>query len=631
MINRSQSKARAIARTDVPLWKVFGVLFIAAALTLMAGLTRAQDTTISHGISQFGELKYPADFPYFDYVNPGAPKGGEYSTWAFGTFDSMNPYITKGNAASSATDYNIERLMTRTADEPDSMYGLLAETIEYPADRAWAIFTLRPEARFSDGTPVMASDVVFTLNAFLENGIPSYRAILEAEIASVEAIGDHQVKFTFTGPSDDNSTLLLAAGTPVLSEKQFETRDFSESTLEPLLGTGPYVLESMDVGKQLVYKYNPDYWGADLPVNIGSNNFERIRIEYYADSTAAFEGFKAGEFLFRRENSSQAWAQNYTFPAVESGYVVKEELPDGDIGRAQAFTFNLHRAQFSDPRVREAIGMAFNFEWSNKTLFFGLYTRVTSFFPNSDLEATGMIPDDERAILEPFAADLPPEVFTEPAYVPPVSGENQIDRSVIRAAGKLLDDAGWTIQDGVRKNAAGEALTIEFLNYSPLFDRIINPYIENLQRLGIQATNNRVDSAQYTERSRNREFDVMIDTFGNSLTPGLGLRQTYGSANANVPSRNRAGLENPAIDALVERVIASKTRDELNLNTRALDRALRAMHIWVPQWYKDVHTVAYWDVFSYPDPTLSPFALGPSSFWWWDEAKAAKLQAEGAL
>jgi len=631
MISRSQGKARAIARQDIPVWKVFSVLALAAALTLMAGLTHAdEDITVSHGLSQFGDLKYGPDYPYFDYVNPNAPKGGEYSTWAFGTFDSMNPYITKGSAAGSASIF-VESLMAGNADEPDSVYGLIAESIEYPADRAWAIFNLRPEARFSDGTPVKASDVVFTHKVFLEKGIPSYRAIVEAEIASVEALDDYRVKFTFTEPSDDNSTLLLAAGSSVLSEAQFANRDFAESTLDPVLGTGPYVLESMDVGKQLIYKYNPDYWGANLPINIGSNNFERIRFEYYADSTAAFEGFKAGEYLFRSENSSQAWAENYTFPAVEAGWVKKEELPNGNIGAAQGFFFNLQRDKFADPRVREAVGMAFNFEWSNKTLFFGLYRRVDSFFENSPLEAQGDIPADELAILEPYRADLPEEVFAEPAYTPPVSGENQIDRSVIRAAGKLLDEAGWTVQDGVRKNAAGQQLTIEFLNYSPQFDRIINPYLENLERLGIVATNNRVDSAQYTERTRNRDFDVMISTYGNSITPGLGLRQTYGSENANVPSRNRAGLENPAIDALVERIISSKTRDVLNLNTRALDRALRALHIWVPQWFKDVDTVAYWDVYSYPDPTLSPYALGSSSFWWWDAEKAAKLQAEGAL
>lgn len=631
MLNRSQSQARVVARNDVPLWKVFSVLIIAAVLALAATLTRAQeDITVSHGISQFGELKYPADYPYFDYVNPNAPKGGEHSTWAFGSFDSMNPYITKGSAAGSSSVF-VESLMATNFDEPDSLYGLIAETIEYPADRAWAIFNLRPEARFSDGSPVTAADVVFTHEVFLEKGIPSYRAIVEQEIASVEAIDEHTVKFTFIRATPDNTNLLLAAGTPVLSKAQFQERDFAESTLDPLLGTGPYVLESMDVGKQLIYVYNPDYWGADLPINIGTNNFERIRFEYYADPTAAFEGFKAGEYLFRTENSSQAWAENYTFPAVVNQWVAKEELPNGNIGQAQGFFFNLHREQFSDPRVREAIGMAFNFEWSNRTLFFGLYSRVDSFFKNSDLEAQGMIPDDERAILEPFANDLPESVFTEVVYSPPVSGESQIDRSVIRAAGKLLDEAGWTVQDGVRKNAAGEQLTVEFLNYSPLFDRIINPYLENLKRLGIEATNNRVDSAQYTERTRNRDFDVMISTYGNSLTPGLGLRQTYGSENANVPSRNRAGLENPAIDALVERIITAQSREDLNLNTRALDRALRSLHIWVPQWFKNKHTVAYWDVYSYPDPALSPFALGASSWWWWDAEKATKLEAEGAL
>lgn len=631
MTNRSQSTARALAQPNTPVWKIFGVLAVAAAFTLIAEITRADDDiTISHGLSQFGELKYGPDYPHFDYVNPNAPRGGEYSTWAFGTFDSMNPYITKGSAAGSSSIF-VESLMAGNADEPDSLYGLLAESIEYPADRSWAVFNLRPEARFSDGTPVLASDVAFTHTAFLENGIPSYRAIVEAEIASVEALDDHRVKFTFTHPSEDNSNLLLAASSSVLSEAQFTDRDFAESTLDPILGTGPYVLESMDVGKQLVYVYNPDYWGANLPINMGTNNFDHIRFEYYADSTAAFEGFKAGEYLFRTENSSQAWAENYTFPAVQDSWVVKEEISDGSIGSAQGFFFNLHREKFSDPRVREAIGMAFNFEWSNKTLFFGLYTRVDSFFENSPLEAQGSIPADELAILEPFRADLPDSVFSEPAYTPPVSGENQIDRSVIRAAGKLLDAAGWTVQDGVRKNAAGEQLTIEFLNYSPQFDRIINPYLENLERLGIVATNNRVDSAQYTERSRSRDFDIMISTYGNSFTPGLGLRQTYGSENANVPSRNRAGLENPAIDALVERVIASQSREALNLNTRALDRALRALHIWVPQWYKDVHTVAYWDVYSYPPAELSPYALGSVAWWWWDAEKAAKLEAEGAL
>ncbi len=630
MTQRNRSKATAIARSNAPNWMLVSVFVLATILTVIAGVSRAQDVTISHGISKFGTLKYDDDYTHLNYVNVDAPFGGEYSTWAFGTFDSMNPYITKGTVAGSSSIF-VESLMSGTADETGSVYGLIAETIEYPADRSWAIFHLREDVRFSDGTGVTASDVVFTHNVFLEKGIPSYRAIVGAEIATVEALDDYTVKFTFTAPSENNDNLILAAGTPVLSEAQFATRDFAESTLDPILGTGPYILDDLDVGKRLVYRYNPNYWGADHPLNVGTNNFETIRFEYYADPTAAFEGFKAGQYLFRTENSSQKWAQDYSFPAVENGWVVTDELANGNIGQAQGFYFNLRRDRFSDPRVREAIGMAFNFEWSNRTLFFGLYTRVDSFWQNSPLEAVGDIPADELAILEPFRDQLPESVFNAPAYSPPVSGENQIDRSVIRAAGKLLDDAGWTIQDGVRKNADGVQLTIEFLNRSPLFDRIINPYIENLERLGIEATNDRIDTAQWVERVRSFDFDVMITSYANSLSPGLGLRQYYNSENANVPSRNRVGLENPAIDALVEHVLEATNREDLNLRTRALDRALRALHIWVPQWYKDVHTVAYWDVYEHGDVTLAPYALGASSWWWYSEEKAARLEAEGAL
>ncbi len=631
MNSHTRTRTNVIARKNAPNWMIFGIFALATVFTILAGVSRAQeDTTISHGISKFGELKYDADFARLDYVNPDAPFGGEFSTWAFGTFDSMNPYITKGSAAGSSSIF-IESLMTGTADDTGSVYGLIAQTIEYPEDRSWAIFNLRTDVTFSDGTPVTASDVVFTHNVFLEKGIPSYRAIVGAEIASVEALDDYTVKFTFTAPSIGNDNLLLAAGTLVLSQAQFADRDFAESTLDPILGTGPYILDELDVGKRLTYRYNPNYWGADHPLNVGQNNFEYIRFEYYADSTAAFEGFKAGQYRYRNENSSQKWAQDYTFPAVENGWVVTEELANGNIGQAQGFFFNLRRDRFSDPRVREAIGMAFNFEWSNRTLFFGLYTRVDSFWKNSPLEAIGDIPADELAILEPYRDQLPEAVFGEPVYSPPVSGENQIDRSVIRAAGKLLDDAGWTIQDGVRKNADGEQLTVEFMNYSPTFDRVINPYIENLERLGISATNDRIDTAQYTERRRSFDFDVMITSYVNSLTPGLGLRQYYNSVNAQVPSRNVVGLENDAIDALVENILKATNRDELNLRTRALDRALRAMHIWIPQWFKDVHTVAYWDVYEHGDVTLAPFALGANSWWWYSEEKAARLAAEGAL
>ncbi|HHG89140.1 MAG TPA: ABC transporter substrate-binding protein, partial [Devosia sp.] len=386
-----------------------------------------------------------------------------------------------------------------------------------------------------------------------------------------------------------------------------------------------------DVGKTVIYRRRDDYWGKDLPINVGRSNFDTLRFEYYADPTAAFEGFKAGETTFRNENSSLKWAQDYNFPAVEKGWVRKVELPDGNLGSAQGFFYNLRRAPFDDIKVREALGLMFNFEWANQTLFFGLYERVDSFYENSVLEAKGEIPADEAAILEPFREFFPESLFSEPAQTPPVSGTQQVDRAQVRAAGALLDEAGWKVgEDGLRRNADGEVLAIDILNDSPAFDRVINPFVENLKRLGVDATHTRVDSAQYTERRRAHDFDMLVATYGNSLTPGLGIKQWYGSENADVPSRNIAGLKNEGIDALLDIVIASKTREELNLNTRALDRALRSLHIWIPQWYKDVHTVAYLDVYRHPE-TLPPFALGVTDFWWYDQERADQLKEEGAF
>ncbi len=521
--------------------------------------------------------------------------------------------------------------MVGTADETDSMYGLLAESMEYPDDYSWVIFNLRPEARFSDGTPVTADDVVFSHNILAEKGIPSIQIFFAETFKSVEALDDHRVKFTFTEPSETNDLVMQAASSTVFSKKWWEGRDFAESTLEPPVGSAEYILDSMDVGKTIVYRRRDDYWGKDLPINIGRSNFDKLRFEYYADPTAAFEGFKAGETTFRTENSSLQWATGYDFPALEKGWVVKGELPDGDIGQAQGFIYNTRRAPFDDVRIRKALGMAFNFEWSNETLFYGLYDRVNSFWQNSDLEAKGMPSPEELAILEPLREFLPAEVFTEPAYIQPVSGTQQLDRRHIRTAGALLDDAGWLVgDDGLRRNSNGEILAIDILNYSPLFDRIINPFVENLERLGVQATHTRVDSAQYTERQRSRDFDLLISTYGNSLTPGLGITQWYGSENAGPDTRNIAGVNNEGIDKLLETVIASKTRDELNTATRALDRTLRAMHIWVPQWFKSVHTVAYYDYYRHPE-NLPPFSLGDTDFWWADMDAYEKLKEAGAF
>ncbi len=603
---------------------VFGfVIFVTLA-------AHAQDTIRSHYISRYGDHKYEADFPHLDYVNPDAPKGGEFSTWTMGTFDSMHPYIVLGTAGIGAS-IQFESLMVGTADEIDTLYGLLASELEYPTDYSWVIFYMRPEARFSDGTPVTAHDVVFSHNILKEKGIPSIQTFFADTFKSVEALDDHTVKFTFFGPSETNDLVMQAASSTVFSKAWWEGRDFAEPTLDVPVGSGEYILDEMDVGRTITYRLRDDYWGKDLPINVGQSNFETLRYEYYADTTAAFEGFKAGEYTFRSENNSRQWAQDYNFPAFENEWVEKAELPDGNIGSAQGFIFNLQKSPIDDPLVREAIGLMFNFEWSNKTLFFGLYKRVDSFFENSNLEAKGMIPDDERAILEPLAEYFPESLFTEPAVSPPVSGENQIDRAQLRAAGALLDEAGWTVgDDGIRRNADGEVLAVDILNYSPSFDRVINPFVENLKRVGIDATHTRVDTTTYIERRDEDDFDMLIYTYGNSFSPGLGLMQWFGSENADVPSRNMAGLKNEGIDALIDLVIAAENRDELELRARALDRALRSLHMWVPQWYKDVHTVAFYNYLRHPDE-LPPYSMGAPNWWWADQAAYEALDEAGAF
>ena len=638
---RNAAKAKRFSKPDLkPLYRLSALTFlITLAFTLSAF---AQETIIkSHGYSKFGELKYPADFKYLDYVNPDAPKGGEISTWAQGQFDSLHRYSTKGEQAGSATIF-FESLMVGTADEADAIYGLLAESIEYPENKKWVKFNIRPEARFSDGTELTAQDVVFSHNILVEKGLPTLKSIY-ADVTNVEALDKYTVKFSFTEDlplSILSEQIQLVSGTPVFSEawwsgtdKDGNPRDFAESTIEAPLGSGAYVLDELDVGRRITYKYNPDYWGADLPLNIGQNNFEKIRYEYYADPVAAFEGFKAGSYTYRSENSSKSWASAYDFPAVTDGYVVKTELPDGGLGSAQNFIFNLRLKKFQDPRVREAIGLAFNFEWSNKTLFFGLYARVQSFWANSTMAASGPPSPEEVAVLEPIAENFPDDILTADAVVWPEGSANQLDRRAIRAAGKLLDDAGWPVgDDGIRYNADGEPLEIEFLTYSPLFDRIINPYIENLETIGVTATLNRIDVGTYVTRLDDFDFEVMTHTFGNDLTPGLGLRQWYhcDSANTNSGGRNLSGLCNPGIDSLVEKIIASESREELELNTRVLDRALRSLKIAVPQWFKDVYTIAYWDMYEYPE-TFPPFAIGVMSWWWLNPDKEADLKAAGAL
>jgi microcin C transport system substrate-binding protein len=610
------------------LMKLITILLSAVWLTVSPVM--AQDVIIkSHGISTFGDLKYGPDFKHFDYVNPNAPKGGEFSTWGFGTFDSMTPYILKGQAAALSSIF-FESLMTGSADEPDSMYGLLAETIEYPESRQWAIFNMRPEARFSDGSQVTAEDVVFSFNILYEKGRPSFKATLR-DVETVEALNPLKVKFTFKKGSNLRELPLLAAGLPVFSKAYYADRDFAESTLDPPLGSGEYILDKVIPGKTASYIRRDDYWGKDLPINIGRSNFDRLTVEFYTDTTAAFEGFKGGVYNFRAENYSKLWATAYNFPSLSKGWVVKKTLPDGNPSGTQGYWINTRKEKFQDLRVRQAIGLMFNFEWSNETLFYGQYARTVSFWGNTPMQANGLPSADELALLEPLAEYLPASVFKKEAFVPNTSKTTKLDRAALRKAGKLLDEAGWKVINGKRTNAKGTVLSIDFLNDSPAFERITNPYIANLKRLGIDAKLETVDAAQATERQKSFDYDIVIQRFVMSKTPGIELRRILSSNSVDTHgSDNLSGVKNPAIDALLEKIEQAETRKDLNVAVSALDRSLRALHIWVPQWYNATHRVAYLDIYEHPEK-IPPYALGQMDFWWYNADKAKKLQAEGAF
>ena len=605
-------------------------LVLPGALALAAPANA--DIITSHGISTFGELKYDAAFPHLDYVNPDAPKGGEISVWGFGSFDSMHPYTTKGRSGQLSSIF-FESLLEGTADEPDAVYGLVAKSLEYPEDRSHVIFNMRPEARFSDGSPLTADDVVFSYEILRDKGLPSFRAVIQKQVKSAEALGPHRVKFTFKEGEPTRDLPQTVGGLPIFSKAYYAASgaDFEASTLTPGIGSGPYVLDSLEVGQQIVYRRNPDYWGNDLPINKGRHNFDRIRIEYFADYNSAFEGFKAGTYTYRTEASSKIWATGYDFPAIQNGWAKKDTPPDGTLASGQSFVFNLRRDKFQDKRVRQAIGMMFNFEWSNKTLFYGIYERIDSFWENSYLKAEGAPTEGELAFLRPLADKLPKGVLDGPVEMAPASSERQLDRKNLRRASAMLDEAGWPVgDDGMRRNAAGETLQVEILNDSQAFDRVINPYIENLRALGVDAVHTRIDNAQMTERERSFNFDMVVGNFRTALTPGSELEQYFGSESAEFSIFNLAGFGSEAVDSLIDSVTAAEDRTALDDATRALDRVLRAEVFWVPQWFKNTHTVAYYDMYRYPE-NLPPYALGTLDFWWFDQAAHDKLKAAGAF
>ncbi|WP_232830809.1 extracellular solute-binding protein [Tropicimonas sp. IMCC34011] len=648
---RRSARAATLPRAvEAPFLGFRAMAFSMAALAALAaaGAVRAQDTSegastsaeaeaaaemvTQHGIATFpGSLKYGPDFEHLDYVNPDAPKGGEMSTWAFGGYDSMNPYSVKGRADRlSSTPY--ESLLTGTADEIGSAYGLLAESLTFPADRSEVTFTLRENAAFSDGSPVTAEDVLFSYEAFRESGLPSFRSVLREQVDSAEVIDERTIHFTFTEDAPKRDVIQTVGGLPVFSKAHYEENglDLAENSMTPFLGSGPYVPGRLDVGQSSSYERNPDYWGEDLPINVGRNNFDTLRLEYFADYSVALEGLKGGAYTFRQEFSSRDWATGYDFPAIDRGWIVREELEDGSIATGQGWVMNLREPQFQDPRVRQAMNLLFNFEWTNEQLFYGLYQRVDSFFENSDLEATGLPSEEELAILEPLAADLPDGVLTEEVPVAPTSGARQMDRANIRAANALLDEAGWEVgSDGLRRKD-GRTLSVEILNDSQTFERIVNPYVQNLRSAGIDASMERVDQAQATERERPPfDFDMTTQMLGQGNIPGAGLKQYFGSESVDSSVFNKAGIQSPAIDSLIRSIMETETQEELNVAARALDRVLRHMHVWVPQWHNPAYLVAYYDIFRHPDP-LPPYALGSMDFWWYDAERAEELSAAGA-
>jgi microcin C transport system substrate-binding protein len=613
-----------------------GALILAlAAQTLSA---RAETVIVSHGISTFGDLALPADFTHLPYVNPDAPKGGEMSQWAPGSFDSFNPYAIAGNAAALSSIF-YESILSGTLDDVSAAYCLLCETMEYPEDRSWVIFNLRQDVTFSDGTPFTAEDVLFSYELFRDKGIPEFRSVANDKYQSVEVLDPYRVKFTFTPGTPFRDMPAQAGGTPIFSKAHYEAnnRDLEKSSLEPFLGTGAYVLESFDPGRQIVYRRNDGYWGADHPLNVGQNNFDRIRIEYFGDDNAAMEAFKAGIYTFRNEGLPRRWANDYDFPAVTGGDVVTEVIPSGNIAGGQAIIFNLRRAQFQDARVREALGLMFNFEWSNQSLFYGLFARINSIWENSDLAAEGVPTPEELALLQPLVDEglLPRTILTDEAVMAPVSSaDTALDRRNLRRASALLDEAGWVAgDDGIRRNAAGETLRMEMVHSRTDLLPVMNAYVENLRALGVDASFDIIDDPQLQERASppNFDFDALPTTVVNGgLEPGGVLEQAWGSVAKDNSSRNRMGYADPAVDRLLEVAEAATSRDALRAAIRSLDRVLRSQRIIVPRYYKRDNWVAYYNMYERPE-TLPPYALGELSIWWYNAEKAEALRAKGAL
>ncbi len=593
-----------------------GARALALGLTTLLWAATPASAEARHGLSAFGDLKYPQGFEHFDYVNPDAPKGGRLSMVGSGgtkTFDSFNNFILKGDRA-QGLEYLFDSLMTRAMDEPDAVYGLVAESAEVAPDGKSVVFHLRPEAKFADGSPITAGDIVFSFEMLKEKGRPEYALSLR-DVTKAEALDARTVRYTFKGDLTRDLPLIVAE-LPVLSKAYYTQHPFDQTSLDPPLGSGPYAIAGFKPGTYVAYKRRPDYWAKDLPVNRGRFNFDELRYEYYRDRTLELEGLKSGTFDFREEFTSLDWATGYNVPSVKEGRLIRLTLPDERPSGAQGFFINTRREPFKDKRVREALDLAFDFEWSNKNLFFNSYKRTQSFFENSEMKATGLPGPAELKLLEPYRDRLAPEVFGEP-YTPPVTDGSGRNRDNLRRAKELLDAAGY--------GKGGKVLNVEILSFESGFERIILPYVDNLKRIGVNASLRSVDPAQYERRMKAFDFDMSIERYGLRLTPGVELKSYWGSAAAGMDgSFNLAGIKDPVIDALTDKVVEAKSRGDLIAATRALDRVLRAGHYWVPQWYKASHSLAFWNKYSRPEvkPKYDP---GVIDTWWYDAEKAGKL------
>ena len=606
-----------------------------ASFLAFADEAKGNDVIVSHGYSSFGELKHGPDITHLPYVKPDAPKGGEISTWSLGTFDSFNQYARDGNPAALNT-IGSERILVSTYDDPYGMYCYLCTTLEYDEELTYVQFNLRDDVKFWDGTGLTAHDLKFTNELFREKGIPEYRRIVENFFEDVEVIDDYTIKFYFKPESSFRDRVSIAGITPSFSKKWFEETgaQLDKATKAPFMSTGPYVLDSFDINRQVIYRRFEDFWAADHPFNIGHNNFDTIRTEYFADRTAAFEAFKTGAYLFRAESDPKEWATGYNFENVENGSVKLDTPDDGTVGQALSFVFNLDREPWQDPKVREAVGLMFNFEWSNKALFYDLFERVDSFWPNTDLAATGTPSEGEIAILKPLVDQglLPESILTDEVTKQVVqdADSNRPSRRVLRQASKLLDEAGWEFGDGQFREKDGKTLKLNIIQFNPLYDRVVNPYIENLKAIGIDADLERIDRAQYIERRRSGNFDMTNHGIQMPFEPSLGMEQWFHSKTADDSSRNLMRLRDPAVDAIIPAIVGADSLDGLKTAVHAFDRVLLSMRFAIPQWYKKQNWLAYYDVYRHPEE-LPPLGVGVYDLWWYDQEAEDRLKAAGVL